>query len=226
MTTAAQNRRIHALKRQIAGFADDDYRGLLARFGVSSSRLLDADHADRLIGVLERLAGGSSASPRRASETVSGHYAGVLRALWLSAWNLGVVDEKGDKALIAFIERQTKLSHTRFLVDADLAKKAIEGLKAWIAREAGLTWPTARQAHERNRTLNAMCKIAVIEAIAARLAPLDPAFDLAEQAYGFCDENKIGGFGIHGMAPPELDMFAARIGARLRRRLAAKKAAA
>ena len=70
-----------------------------------------------------------------------GKYAPVLKAVWLSGWNLGVVKNKDDAAMIAFVQRQTGVSHTRFLTDERDARKAIEGMKRWIARESSLEWP-------------------------------------------------------------------------------------
>ncbi len=141
MTTAAQTRAIHALLRQIPHYTDDDYRALLKReFRVSSSSLLSQAQAAKLIEVLKALAG-QHPQIRRASETVSGPYAGKLRALWISAYNLGVVDSRDDRALIAFAERQTKIAHPRFLQDHRDAKKVIEALKAMMTREAGVEWP-------------------------------------------------------------------------------------
>ena len=46
-----------------------------------------------------------------------------------------------DAALLGFVERQTGLSHTRFLVGAHYASRAIDALKAWLGREAGVVWP-------------------------------------------------------------------------------------
>ncbi|MCC3246171.1 regulatory protein GemA [Methylocystis sp. WRRC1] len=141
MTTAAQTRAIHSLRKQVAHFTDDDYRALLRdNFSVSSSSLLSERQAAKLIDMLKVLAG-SHARVRRASDTASGPYAGKLRALWISAWNLGLVRSRDDKALIAFVERQTKLSHTRFLTEPADAMKAIEALKSMVSRGAKIDWP-------------------------------------------------------------------------------------
>ena len=76
----------------------------------------------------------------RASRA-EGKYASILKAVWLSGWNLGVVRSRDDAAMIAFVQRQTGVSHTRFLTDGRDARKAIEGMKRWIARESSLEWP-------------------------------------------------------------------------------------
>jgi hypothetical protein len=144
MTTAAQTRAIHALRKAIPTFGDDDYRDLIRREfgGRSSSRLLSEREAIRLIDVLKGLAGQQSG--RRPSETASGRYAPILRALWIGAYNLGLTRSKDDKALLAFVARQTGLEHTRFLNDPNDAMRAIEGIKAWMTRTGGVEWPKDR----------------------------------------------------------------------------------
>ena len=138
----AQIKLIHTLKSR-AKIADDDYRGMLhVVAGVSSSRDLSAAAATRIIDRLKGLQTGSQAR-RPASKTVTGPYAGKLRALWLSAWNLGAVRSNDDAALLAFVERQTGLPHTRFLTAPADAARAIEALKAICARH-GVVWPTNR----------------------------------------------------------------------------------
>ncbi|MEM7426739.1 MAG: phage protein GemA/Gp16 family protein [Pseudomonadota bacterium] len=59
---------------------------------------------------------------------------GKLRALWIAGWNLGVIRDRRDQALFAFIKRQTVIDHPRFLVNAD------DSLKAMLRREAGVDW--------------------------------------------------------------------------------------
>ncbi|MCT6872140.1 MAG: regulatory protein GemA, partial [Bartonella sp.] len=65
---------------------------------------------------------------------------GILRAMWLNAYNLGVIRNRDDKALIAFAKRQTGYDHTQFLTDGTAAGKVIDALKAMMARDAGVTW--------------------------------------------------------------------------------------
>lgn len=144
MTTAAQTRAIHTLRKAIPTFSDDDYRALLRREfgGRSSSRHLSEREAIRLIDLLKGLAGQQSG--RRPAETASGRYAPILRALWIGAYNLGLARSKDDTALLSWVERQTGLAHTRFLNDPADARKAIEGLKKWLERAGGVVWPADR----------------------------------------------------------------------------------
>jgi hypothetical protein len=145
MPTLEQTRKIHAMKREI-GMTEKDYRDhLRGKFQVASSTDLDEGQAGELIDDLRQAGAGNFRSPAR---TASGAYSKVLQALWISAWQLGVVASRDDRAMLKFVERQTGLSHTRFLNDSAEAAKAIEGLKAWIAREAGIVWPSAKRARE------------------------------------------------------------------------------
>lgn len=141
--SSAQIRAIQATRRAV-GLDEDAYRALLGQYGVTSTTHLTIVSArqviDRLKGTSNGIQPGSS---RPASATVTGKYAGKLRALWISGWNLGVMRERDDHALIAFVQRQTGLQHTRFLTDPADARRAIEALKKWLAREAGVQWPKA-----------------------------------------------------------------------------------
>lgn len=163
MSAPNQVTRIHTLRRQIPGFGDAEYRAhLMEVYGVDSCKQLNFVQAAGLIDTLAAMApkGGTAKDFRRGSAVrVDGRFGRALQALWICAWNLGIVRERDDRALLAFVERQTGLSHTRFLHDAADATKAIEGLKAWIAREGGVAWPKNRSPLAR--------KLAVLEAQAA-----------------------------------------------------------
>jgi hypothetical protein len=216
MTTPAQHRAIHALKKTLS-MTEGDYRAVLESVtGQTSARALSPRLAEALILHMKGLAGQAPASAvapgRRASLTVSGKFGKVLQALWLAAWNLGIVENRDDAALLAFVERQTGQPHTRFLVDPALAAKAIEGLKAWIAREAGVEW---------NREPD-VSKRAVCAAIHRRLAERDPG---APRAFSHWEDIGVD----HGLPPSfdaytgrEFDRLATVMGAHLR---AAMKAA-
>lgn len=230
MTTAAQTRAIHSLKKQIAGFEDDDYRALLQReFDLSSSRLLSERQAIHLIDILKGLAGQrAGARVRTAAETADGRYAPILRALWIGAYNLGIARSKDDRALIAFVTRQTGLSHTRFLNEPADAAKAIEGLKKWMGREGGVAWPKeSKDPLPRKRAL--------VEAIARRLVEtggftpfletlgFDGAWPSDFETYGY-RRGLPASFSYY--QPEHFDRLANWLGARLRAALAKKREAA
>ncbi len=64
--------------------------------------------------------------------------------MWIGAWNLGLVRNRDDKALIAFVERQTGIQHLNWLRDAADAAKAVEALKKWMERDGGVDWSEHR----------------------------------------------------------------------------------
>lgn len=70
-----------------------------------------------------------------------GHRAhvGKIKALWWSLYWLGAIDEPGDRAISAFVERQTGVSSLTFL-DHRKAFAVIEALKGWLVR-VGVEWP-------------------------------------------------------------------------------------
>jgi phage gp16-like protein len=139
-----QIRAIHALKSR-ARFDDDTYRDFLQReTGQRSSTCLTLTQAVRVIDRLKEITKSLPAPVRKPSKRpdMSGPYAAKLRALWISGWHLGVVRDRRDSALIAFVSRQTKIDHIRWLREPADAMKAIEALKAWLARTAGVVWGT------------------------------------------------------------------------------------
>ncbi|GLK74712.1 regulatory protein GemA [Ancylobacter dichloromethanicus] len=153
MSTAPASRQqigaIHAAKSR-AGLDDDSYRDMLRReTGQPSSKGLNAGEASRVLDYLRALPGRpdmplKACSKGRKAIRIDGTYAGKLRALWITGYNLGVVEDRSDKALLAFCERQTGIAHPNWWRDAAPAQAAIEGLKAWIGREAGVDWSRAR----------------------------------------------------------------------------------
>ncbi len=119
------------------GFAEEDKRDLYERMtGERSLRAMKPSQQQAVLHELRRL--GFKKEPRKSKLT--GTYAPKLQALWLSAYNLGIVRDRKDSALLAFLKRQTGLDHTRFLHYQSDAAKVIEALKVWISREAGVDY--------------------------------------------------------------------------------------
>lgn len=142
MVTSDQIAAIHALAKR-AGLDDDARRAvMMAATGKSSSRDLSAAEAGRVIEQLRMLAG--EGVPADGALRIEGPYADKMRALWLSAWHLGITRDRTDRALAAFVRRQTGLDHPRWLREAAAASAVIEALRAWMTREAGVEWPTSR----------------------------------------------------------------------------------
>ncbi len=129
---------IHVARKEL-GLDEDTYRAALVQVtGKSSSAAMSEAERQR---VLEHFRSrgfkGSSTSRRKPLE---GKFAGKLQALWIAGWNLGLVRDRDDRALIAFVKRQTGIDHVRFLRHGADAMKAIEALKGWLERAGGVDW--------------------------------------------------------------------------------------
>lgn len=146
---AVDHRRALLAKVHIAvkdlGLDDAVYRTMLERVtGHRSAGDCTDVQLDAVLTEFKR--GGWEPRPRKAkakpaaAKGASSLYLPKLRALWLSGAALGVVRNVADEAMVAFIKRQTGLASERFLVKASDAAKAIEALKAWLTREAGVAW--------------------------------------------------------------------------------------
>ena len=130
---------IHVGFKQLGIVDDEDKRGLYQRVtGKTGLTLMKPVEQDAVLAELRRL--GFTAVPRRPDgrQQLTGRFAKKLQALWIGAWNLGLVDNRDDAALIAFVKRQTGIDHVRFLRDADDARKVVEALKSWMQREASV----------------------------------------------------------------------------------------
>ncbi|TCU35427.1 gp16 family protein [Rhizobium azibense] len=133
---------IHVAKKQL-GLDDDTYRAKLARItGKQSAKDMTESEREKVLTTFRNEGFRPAPATRRADgrRRLSGKYAKKLQALWIAAWNLGIVRERDDTALLAFVKRQTGVDHTRFLAYADDANRAIEALKSWMRREAGVSY--------------------------------------------------------------------------------------
>ncbi|WP_429813610.1 gp16 family protein [Ensifer sp. B1-9] len=132
---------LHVAKKQL-GLDEDTYRAKLKIItGKTSAKDMTEDERQAVITDF-RKQGFRPASDRRPNgrAKLTGRYAAKLQALWIAGHNLGIVENRDDAALLAFVKRQTGLEHVRFLKFADDARKAVEALKAWIARVGGVEW--------------------------------------------------------------------------------------
>lgn len=125
------------------GIEEEDARDIYQRqTGKRSLRLMDPREHEAVIGELRRL--GFKSGPKGRSKGLEGRFAKKLQALWIAGWNLGLVQDRADTALLAFAKRQTGIDHVRFLVDAADARKVVEALKGWLARDGGVQWGTSQ----------------------------------------------------------------------------------
>lgn len=129
---------IHVARKQL-DLDEDVYRAkLVAITGKSSAKDMTEAERQKVLGEFRKV--GFRPAPGRVAgrRQLTGPYAKKLQALWIAAWNLGLVDDRDDKAMLAFVKRQTGLDDTRFLHHADDGRAAIEGLKGWLKREAAV----------------------------------------------------------------------------------------
>ena len=138
----ASIRAIHVAKKQL-GLDDDTYRAKLMNItGKASAKDMSEAERQKVLVVFRNDGFAPKPADRRPDgrQKLEGRFVKKLQALWIAGWNLGLVDNRDDAALVAFVKRQTGVDHIRFLHHADDAAKAIEGLKAWLAREGGVKW--------------------------------------------------------------------------------------
>jgi len=135
---------IHVGLKQL-GIAEEDGRDLYERCtGERSLKAMTPGQHQAVLDELVRL--GFKPVSKGARKRLEGKYAPKLQALWIAGWNLGIIRDRSDKAMLAFVRRQTGLDHMRFLHHADDARAAIEALKKWLARDGGVRWRLS--AHE------------------------------------------------------------------------------
>lgn len=134
---------IHVGLKQL-GIVEDDARDLYERMtGKRSLREMNPREHEAVASELRRLGAGRKGASKGARKSLQGPFAKKLQALWIAGWNLGIVRDRDDRALLAFVRRQTAIEDTRFLRDAADARRAVEALKGWIAREAKVDWSDA-----------------------------------------------------------------------------------
>lgn len=124
---------IHVAKKQL-GLDDDTYRATLLRVtGKNSAGDMTEAEREKVLAAFRQ------SGFKGNKKGLGGPFAKKLQALWIAGWNLGLVRDRRDSAMLVFVQRQTGIEHTRFLRDAADAKRAIEALKAWMER-AGVDW--------------------------------------------------------------------------------------
>lgn len=133
---------IHVAKKQL-GLDDETYRAKLTRIvGKASTKEMTEEERQRVLTVFRNEGFAPAPTARRPDgrAKLSGPYAGKLQAMWIAGWNLGIVRDKDDAALTAFVKRQTGLDAVRFLRDPDDARKAVEALKKMLEQKGGVSW--------------------------------------------------------------------------------------
>jgi len=126
--------KIHLAKKQLA-LTEGSYRDVLRRVtGIDSTKAMRADQLDAVLKDFARLGWKAKPAKRRSAQP----QIRMIHAVWADIAEL--LGHGDAEALRAFVARQTKtaahpdgISSPEFL-DAQMANRVLEGLKAWRAR--------------------------------------------------------------------------------------------
>lgn len=125
------------------GIGEDDKRDFYERLtGERSLRAMTPAQLKAIVDELIRM--GFKPASKGFQKRLEGKYGGKLQALWIAGYNLGLIRNKDDAALLAFVKRQTGIDHTRFLRYNSDADKAIQALRGWLSRDGGVDWSKSR----------------------------------------------------------------------------------
>ena len=126
--------KIHLARKQLA-LTEDSYRDILRRItGIDSAGAMRAEQLDTVLREFARLGWKPKPAKRRSDKP----QVRMIHAVWK---DIIALQGRGDAAALrAFVRRQTKTDATpdgiaspEFL-DAEMANRVLEGLKAWRAR--------------------------------------------------------------------------------------------
>lgn len=137
--TTAQLQKIHIAKKEL-GLSDEVYRDILyVNFKAGSSKELNTFQAARLLNLFAakgwkaKRGKDSGKSPRYDDRQQR-----KIVAMWIDLHKAGVVKNKSDKALQAYVKRQTGIDNLKWC-DGGECYKLIESLKSWGERN-GVEW--------------------------------------------------------------------------------------
>jgi phage gp16-like protein len=137
--TKAMRAKIHIARKELA-LAEDDYRAILQRAaGIESTADAGPSHLDAVLKELRRLGWKAKHRKGAARRPLSPHaQIRMIYAVWADM--RPHLSDGSESALRAFCARQTKteanpagVTAPEFL-DAPMANRVLEGLKAWRAR--------------------------------------------------------------------------------------------
>lgn len=169
---------VHAKARDLG--LDEAARRGLQEYVTGHASTADMD-AGQLRAVLAELDRRSGRGGQRRDELPDIPTMRRATALWLSAWNLGLVSDPSQTALCAYIRRQTGLDAARWAKSVGDQRKVVEGLKQWLTRAAGVDWRpfgVAGPIRPDLRVLQAQVRIVQERGIRTE-QPLDPFGDPA-----------------------------------------------
>jgi len=125
---------IHVAKKELA-LNEESYRALLD--GATGKTSLKEMGNKDLKAVIERFKefGFKKSKPKRAGKRkmAAGVQASLIRALWLSLYQLGQVRDPSEEAIAAYVRRMAKVDAVQFLTPSK-ADAVIAGLRSWMKR--------------------------------------------------------------------------------------------
>lgn len=114
---------------------DDTYRSLLdTTTGKTSTKEMTLGELNKVMTRLKQL--GFAPTPAKSAGKLkqdSDPQAKLIRHLWLSLHALGAVKDPSEKALCAYVKRQTGIDFLAWL-PSHKASRVIESLKKWVER--------------------------------------------------------------------------------------------
>ncbi len=139
-------RKLHALAHE-AGMREEERRDLYERTtGLRSASGMSLRQIEAVCSEIRVRPRGRM----RLDGPPAGPQGSKLRALWISGFELGVVRDRDDSALAAWMRRQIGVAAARW-TPPDEAAACIDALRDWLAREAGVDWSHYRA---RGKTLH------------------------------------------------------------------------
>lgn len=207
--------KIHVAKKEMA-LLDDDYRQML--FDVTG-RTSSADCTVTELRAMVEEMKKKGFQPKKAAGAAAGHpFAAKARALWISLYHLGAIDNPSEQALEAFARRQLRCERMQWANQAQ-AYKLVEALKA-IAQRNG--WDQRQPGHVGQRGLRAdtmlrILKVSLVERIAhllgeRRVVPVE--MPLGRIAWTLAGMERDGPVALWDLG--DLDLLAKALGEKLR----------
>ncbi|MGE4501957.1 MAG: gp16 family protein [Thiomicrospira sp.] len=135
MTRQSDIAKIHIAKKDL-GMEDDAYRAMLMDVAkVDSASKLDFQGRHRVLHRLGQLGWKPKRKPMKTGPKSTKSMGDKIRALWIELANDGIVRDKSEAALMAYVKRMTngKYQAPQFC-DAYQAGRIIEALKKWRKR--------------------------------------------------------------------------------------------
>lgn len=207
--------KIHVAKKEM-GLLDDDYRQMLLDV---TGRTSSADcNVGELRAMVEAMKAKGFQPKKGTPKAADSPFATKARAMWISLYHLGAIDNPSEQALEAFARRQLKCERMQWANQAQ-AYKLVEALKAIADRHGWkqrIDWMTGVKAGQPDVALRIL-KFRLVERIAhllgeRRVVPVE--MPLGRIAWTLAGMERDGPVGLWDLG--DLDLLAKALGAKLR----------